>query len=482
MLFRCLVLVGVLLSLHFMLYIFHLPLKTYVIDSSRNNVHIPSRMYLQTPEDPYGKSNLTTSGVPRICRDILRSRPQSLADVIEDFERYLISQGQFGEQILAAVDREVIWCFENLPYLTEFLALHDHHDRESSQHQKQQQNNRNKLHRMQNKKQILIMTSFHSGSSFVGRFFKAHASVFYIYEPLHLIALYNTWKKPRIRQHLVSYYLRRLFTCDLRVIIEDSIKRYTNSTKRRQMWTNACFGKYVNMSRNLAGVKELEEECKWTGDNIVIKTIRVDSIISILPLIMSGVKVIYLIRDPRGLTNSRLKHYKNPRAPKLRMLKMECSKNARNFKFLQEITQINFFAGLFEKHFKILRYEDIASNPMAVSRAMFQFCGIGFSRDVQMKALDMSIPKHKNKQLLEQREHFLQSKLVNKDGNLSPLVTSKSIAMAWKKTMSRRLTKRINKICINTLMTMKFVNALNYNDHSRSSKIFDRFSLKVNET
>lgn len=37
----------------------------------------------------------------------------------------------------------------------------------------------------------------------------------------------------------------------------------------------------------------------------ILQTIRADSISAILPLILSGVKVLHLIRDPRGLANSR---------------------------------------------------------------------------------------------------------------------------------------------------------------------------------
>ena len=69
-------------------------------------------------------------------------------------------------------------------------------------------------------------------------------------------------------------------------------------SQNRRDWVSRCF-------MGLKTFLQAEKVCQESA-NIVTKIIRVKYLADILPLLEEGIKIVHLIRDPRGILTSRL--------------------------------------------------------------------------------------------------------------------------------------------------------------------------------
>ncbi|XP_032830999.1 carbohydrate sulfotransferase 2-like [Petromyzon marinus] len=179
--------------------------------------------------------------------------------------------------------------------------------------------------------QVFILTTWRSGSSFVGELFNQHPGVFYLFEPL-----WHVWQAlypgdARVLQGASRDMLNSLFRCDLQVF-----NLYGNG---QNMTSRDIFRSPLNralcspplcpaLARPRGGaapalvderacsrlcpprpLADVEARCRRLP-LVVIKGVRIFDLELLAPLLQDpslNLKVIHLVRDPRAVASSRLK-------------------------------------------------------------------------------------------------------------------------------------------------------------------------------
>ena len=158
---------------------------------------------------------------------------------------------------------------------------------------------------------IVIMAGYHTGSSFTGSIFRSSKDVFYMFEPLSLICLGRNWKKERFNQKYMSNILQDLLNCNPMRLFKTSQGFLPDLESQRRNWIRRIFQNLKTMEiyysdTNCSDTSDIiQKQCMKTTSVSVVKAIRIDTVTSILPLIFAGVKVLNVVRDPRGLARSR---------------------------------------------------------------------------------------------------------------------------------------------------------------------------------
>ncbi|KAL7633970.1 UNVERIFIED_CONTAM: hypothetical protein RMT77_015931 [Armadillidium vulgare] len=201
---------------------------------------------------------------------------------------------------------------------------------------------------------VLLVSYFRSGSSWTGELLSRSPNTFYVYEPLHvdealgpeeIRELYRGYMRPRLEE---------LFHCGIS-------QQFLTHRSRYPALYPKCSSR-ENCSTNL---KDLTKQCT-SSDFVIIKSVRyllseVEDL-WILPS-LQNIKVIWLVRDPRGVLNS-LSHME--RTMKV-LRKNSCSKmreDIQSFQVLKFLNPNNIF---------FLRYEDLARYPLHMSLLLWRF-------------------------------------------------------------------------------------------------------------
>uniref|UniRef100_A0A8C1KTG5 Sulfotransferase n=1 Tax=Cyprinus carpio TaxID=7962 RepID=A0A8C1KTG5_CYPCA len=190
------------------------------------------------------------------------------------------------------------------------------------------------------KTHILILATTRSGSTFVGQLFNQYPDVFYLFEPLyHVQMTFIPHLSPsryavehRVMLGASRDLLRSLYNCDL-YFLENYIKprpaRHTTDKLFRRGASKAlcsmpvcdafspsygnieegdCVRKCASLNLTLA-----TESCRERR-HMAIKTVRIPEVNDLKALIEDprlNLKVIQLVRDPRGILSSRIETFRD---------------------------------------------------------------------------------------------------------------------------------------------------------------------------
>lgn len=138
---------------------------------------------------------------------------------------------------------------------------------------------------------LLLSTVGRSGSSFVGRLLHSQPDSFYFYEPLMKIEEWN-----RLTKETAIRSLKAMFTCNIQGLI---LKAIQNSAAPIIKHNNLA--PCENNTAECLTSEQLNIKCRNNSVKI-IKTIRT-KVSWLLPLLDDpaiNLKVIHLVRDPRG--------------------------------------------------------------------------------------------------------------------------------------------------------------------------------------
>ncbi|XP_076137297.1 carbohydrate sulfotransferase 1-like [Alosa pseudoharengus] len=262
------------------------------------------------------------------------------------------------------------------------------------------------------KSHVLILAATRSGSSFLGQLFNHHSDVFYLYEPLNHIQtpLNSTHANRRMILGASRDLLRGLFRCDLH-LLEDYIrpqpeKHITDQLKRRGASKALCSPPVCHVfSPQLVNVTESQcvqkcgslnltlasQSCQQRG-HVVIKTVRVPEVSDVRDLLEDprlNLKVIQLVRDPRGVLASRMMTFPQ-NYPLMRLWKMKRQK-PEGLNLTQEpvcedyrrsvataLRQPDWLRG----RYMLVRYEDLAKEPRQKIKEVFTFLGLNLDKSV----------------------------------------------------------------------------------------------------
>nr|XP_057914553.1 carbohydrate sulfotransferase 3a isoform X2 [Doryrhamphus excisus] len=264
------------------------------------------------------------------------------------------------------------------------------------------------------RKHILLMATTRSGSSFVGEFFNQHGdNMFYLFEPLwHVERMLTTMTDNNNNgSQLPGIYhdvLRGLFLCDYspleKYISPPPQNHVTPSLFRRESSSSLCeenvctpvvkdvFERYACKNRRCGPLNlTLASQSCLTKQHHAIKTVRVHQWETLRPLVEDprlNIKIIQLVRDPRAILASRMVAFSsNYQTWKALVQTGRVPENNDEVKKLQgNCDNIRWSAELglsqprwLRKRYMLVRYEDIARDPMQKAEEIYRFAGIPFS-------------------------------------------------------------------------------------------------------
>ncbi|XP_068570044.1 carbohydrate sulfotransferase 6-like [Cebidichthys violaceus] len=250
---------------------------------------------------------------------------------------------------------------------------------------------------------VLLLSSWRSGSTFMGQAFSQHPSVFYLMEPA-----WHVWSKlqrssARELRMAVRDLLRSIFHCDFSVmdayLPENSIvsSLFAWSQSRALCSPPACpvtpRDQFNNETQCLKkcgtiGLQGAAEAC-GTYSHVVLKNVRLFELESLYPLWKDpslDFRIIHLVRDPRAVVRSREEEAANLMMDSAIVLEQRSISAADvQYQVMQEIcrshTRIIERAILkpppfLKGRYKMVRYEDVARNPLEEITAMYEFVGL----------------------------------------------------------------------------------------------------------
>ncbi|KAG8539295.1 hypothetical protein GDO81_021114, partial [Engystomops pustulosus] len=261
---------------------------------------------------------------------------------------------------------------------------------------------------------VLIVSSWRSGSSFLGQILNHHPDVFYVYEPARMVWLKFPKEKAGLLHYPIRDLLRSLFACDISPLYEylPSSKYISNLPFWSESWAlcspPACNALDLPTEYDQpicyrtcghAPLTSMAESCE-AHSHVVLKTVRVLDLRYLLPLFQDpslDLRVIHLVRDPRAVALSRMKFqgYLNDedlivfREEQEKKKKKETQPNVTQVmgKICKAQMSINEFARQADKalqrKYLMIRHEDLSKEPLAVGKKIYEFAGLSFNEDVQ---------------------------------------------------------------------------------------------------
>ncbi|XP_067854166.1 carbohydrate sulfotransferase 6 [Heptranchias perlo] len=261
------------------------------------------------------------------------------------------------------------------------------------------------------KAHILILSSWRSGSSFVGQVFSQHPDVFYLMEPAWHLWVRMHQNSAKVLQMAVRDLVRSIFLCDMSVfdaymsenrlvsnLFQWEVSRALCSPptcdyyERTDLSNDTTCKKHCNMSKFF----KIEEACK-TYSHIVLKEVRFFDLKSLFPLLTDpslNLKIIHLVRDPRAVIKSRDKSvYALLRDNRIVLdtngKDIEQNKaEASNYEVMKEVCrshiQIHETAtkkapDFLKQRYMMVRYEDVVRDPLNEILAMYKFADLSLT-------------------------------------------------------------------------------------------------------
>lgn len=295
---------------------------------------------------------------------------------------------------------------------------------------------------------VAIAAYMRTGSTFFGEAFNNHADVFYIDEPLHFASKNDKTKKllAGVRNlPKTTVALQGLLSCDYKDL--DTVIRYScNPLLDRGFRRCKALHTFLNCTRRYNDVVVVAKCPVQTLHSATIQNIcRQHKIvvgkvlwaklkqISLLLDKMPNLRVIHLIRDPRGIANSMIQSWAGPKyASRLAYYANTlCYDMLTQYKYGESVLK----NGKYASRYMQVRYEDLASDPRTVFAKVYDFIGHHMDENVARY-----IDSHTHgTSMLHRRKHDLFTYREN----------STKTAEAWKKELGSHSIQTIeaNRNC-----------------------------------
>ncbi|XP_071498721.1 carbohydrate sulfotransferase 1-like isoform X1 [Diadema antillarum] len=299
--------------------------------------------------------------------------------------------------------------------------------------------------------QIVIVTTKRSGSSFVGELFNSNPNIFYMFEPLHRItfdALAHRLPKSIPITELSFSIWNHTLRCN-----------YSTTYPAPGEWLSILNKHKIDPCKYVNGTSVPSAHCQLLGKPLgeragralslfcadhpvtVLKTIRVMDIEELRPFLEDpglNVKILHLLRDPRAVMDSRrrlaevnsdLIRRRGRGADEILDL---CQHMERNIRYND--SPPSWLRG----KYVMVRFEDVASNPVDEARRIYRKLGLPLHADVVMWI-------DRNTRTAE-RENDPFSRTRN----------STEVLSAWQRTLPAQTRKNIESRCQHLLEKLSY--------------------------
>ena len=283
---------------------------------------------------------------------------------------------------------------------------------------------------------VLLFAQWRSGSSFVGGILKCSPDSFYMFEPLMFFHL----EKPSAIGNLLltqyaSHFISAVLDCNISYIKWVSEQFWPTETRFRNKWIKRAFG-------GLQSFEMAEDQCK-AARNVIAKIIKVPRLEFVnASVTRDDVRIIYLVRDPRGVFMSRSPFLKTKyRDRNLKSLYMghyreEMRRLCQNMVLNYDFIEAN--KNSLNDRLLVVRYEDIAYHPTEMTSQMYSF--LGFNKTTAL-------------------EQWLTTATSSKPKSKDPFSTqrqSAEVAESWKTKISASLLQMIQNDCHEALVMYNY--------------------------
>lgn len=266
---------------------------------------------------------------------------------------------------------------------------------------------------------VLVLSSWRSGSSFVGQLFGQHPDVFYLMEPAWHVWMTFTSSTAWKLHMAVRDLLRSVFLCDMSVF-----DAYMNPGPRKQsslfQWEQSralCSApvchffpadqisspKHCKVLCSQQPFDMVEKACR-SHSFVVLKEVRFLSLQALYPLLTDpslNLHVVHLVRDPRAVFRSRehtttelmidsnimlgqhLKMVRQEDQPYYAM-KIICKSQVDIVNTIQTLPEA------LQQRYLFLRYEDLVREPLAQTSRLYKFVGLNFLPHLQTWVLNVT--------------------------------------------------------------------------------------------
>ncbi|XP_039619363.1 carbohydrate sulfotransferase 6 isoform X1 [Polypterus senegalus] len=306
---------------------------------------------------------------------------------------------------------------------------------------------------------VLILSSWRSGSSFVGQVFNQHPNVFYLMEPAwHVwVSLYQN--SASALRMAVRDLIHSVFQCDMSVF--DAYmpeKRNVSSLFQWAVSRALCSSSVCELQENeeisdesvckkkcnKTSFEKVEEVCK-TFSHVVIKEVRFFDLKTLYPLLKDpslNLKIIHLIRDPRAVARSREQSMKALMRDNGIVLNTNGTEVAdTSYHVMREIcrshvqiyeTATQKAPSFLKERYMMVRFEDLVRDPLTEISEMYKFAELDLTASLKSWIYDITHGEGPG----EKQEAF---KITSRN--------ALNVSQAWRKTLSFEKVAKIQEVC-----------------------------------
>ncbi|CAJ0937897.1 unnamed protein product [Ranitomeya imitator] len=256
---------------------------------------------------------------------------------------------------------------------------------------------------------VLILSSWRSGSSFIGQIFNHHPDVFYLFEPGH-----SVWMRFRKEGAKLLHYAK------VKLCVPYHLAHFLYH--RKAINRSKCFQQCKRSTFD-----EMEKAC-GTYSHRVMKTVRILDYSVLLPLFRDpalDLRIIHLVRDPRAIASSR-KHFdlsvddpivlkEHDTDTKGPVMATICKAQANINKM------VNTAGDYLKRRYLLVRHEDLSREPIANTKKIYEFSGLKMTPDLEQWGKERTFMTFSRK--------------------------SSNVVQQWRKTMDFNYVKEIEEYC-----------------------------------
>ena len=289
--------------------------------------------------------------------------------------------------------------------------------------------------------EFLVATTWRSGSTFLGDLLNHYPGVFYYFEPLHYYSHMSEEERAEAEEPLE--FLRSLYSCSFTESNEGFLKHVAENSfllakHNKRLWNSCSHLKHGEMI--CLSPEYLNQICSLHPIRL-IKTVRfrVAKVEKLLQDPAMDLRVVLLVRDPRGVYNSR---GSGPVASWCKE-KEECADPTVGCRDLaDDIVAAEGLTARYPGKVTLVRYEDLSLSPEQTSRHLLNFVDLPWT-----EAISNYIDTHT-------KVDWMRSRLTNvsrqREKALSAHVTAKNstaTAFAWRQELTLARTLDIQRRC-----------------------------------
>jgi hypothetical protein len=291
-------------------------------------------------------------------------------------------------------------------------------------------------------RQILVATTWRSGSTFLGDLLNHYPGTFYYFEPLHYYSKLQGKELEKVQDNVD--FLHSLYTCSFNQAnvgflhhVAVPSNKFLMKNHNKRLW-NSCYNLLPRETMCLMP-EYLNTVCPLYPIKL-IKTVRlrVAKVEKLLRDAAMDLKVVVLVRDPRGVYNSRGSGQVSTWCKKDQCADPEVG--CRDL--LADVLAAEDLAARYPGSVTLVRYEDLSLMPEETTRGLLSFLDLPW-----VPAMTNYIDTHTSKEKVRMVRNRVTKKLERRKDTYGTAKNSTATAFAWRGKLGLEHTLEIQASC-----------------------------------